>query len=190
MRHHPLTHLLALIVTLLGLAGAAGTPAGTVIENQATFQGVSDDGSGAPFTARSATVQTVVSQVCSLSVLPNGTLIAPGQSVNLLPAETATLHYTLSNTGNAVNTFTLSTTTDRSSAFTPGDLSVHLDANGNGLVDTDEPAVTSIDLPADGSAALLVRASTQNGSRGQAFLNLAASPTAHREAETAKAHRG
>jgi len=48
MRHRVPIHLLFLFLTLLGLAGAAGTPAGTVIENQATFQALPSDPTEAP----------------------------------------------------------------------------------------------------------------------------------------------
>ena len=172
MRHRVPVQLLFLLLTLLGLAGAAGTPAGTVIENQATFQALPGDPAEAPIVLTSVRVQTAVQQVCSLSVLPSGTVRAPGQSVSLLPAEAATLRYTLTNTGNAPNTYALAMSTDAASAFLPGDLSVHLDRDSNGVIGADEPPISSLDLPADASAALLLRASTQAGSRGAAFVNL------------------
>ena len=174
MRYHKPTHLLALLLTLLGLAGAVGTSAGTVIENKAQFQALTDDPAEPPISVTTDPVRTVVAPVCSLSVLPNGTLQAPGQSVTLLPTESATLRYTITNSGNALNTFALSVTPDASSAYTPGDLSVHVDTNGNGVVDAGEAAVTSVQLPADGNAVLLVPVSTQAGSRGSAFVNLVA----------------
>ncbi len=174
MRHRVPIQLLFLFLTLLGLAGAVGTPAGTVIENQATFQALPGDPAEAPILLTSARVQTSVQQVCSLSVLPSGTVQAPGQSVSLLPAEVATLRYILTNTGNAPNTYALETSTDAASGFLPGDLSVHLDRDGNGVIGADEAAISSLELPADASATLLVRASTQVGSRGAAFVNLTA----------------
>ncbi|WP_407569365.1 isopeptide-forming domain-containing fimbrial protein [Deinococcus altitudinis] len=174
MRYDKPIHLLALFLTLLGLAGAVGTSAGTVIENQALFQALPDDPADPPISVPTDPVRTVVAPVCSLSVLPNGTLTAPGQSVTLLPAESATLRYTLTNTGNAVNTFALNVTPDASSAYVPGDLSVHVDQNANGVIDSGENAVTSLELPADATAVLLVRATTETGSRGSAFVNLVA----------------
>ena len=174
MRHYTPTHLLALLLTLIGLAGAVGTPAGTVIENQAQFQALPDDSADGPISVYSPTATTTVEQVCSLSVLPNGTVEAPGQTYAVLPAETATLAYTLTNSGNALNTFALSASPDASSTFTPGDLSIHLDQNGNGVIDDGEPAISSLSLPADGSAPLLVRVGTDAGSRGQAYVNLVA----------------
>ncbi len=169
------TRLLVLLVALSGLAGAVGTPAGTLIENQAQFQALPEDAGEAPISVNSAKVVTAVEQVCSLSVLPSGTVLAPGQSVNLLPAETATLHYTLTNTGNGPNTYALGTESDPASKFVPGDLDVYPDQNGNGVVDAGEGAVSSLTLPADTSARLLVRASSDAASRGSAYLNLLAS---------------
>ncbi|WP_424950610.1 DUF11 domain-containing protein [Deinococcus sp.] len=168
------TQLLVLLLALLGLAGAAGTPAGTVIENQALFQALPGDPSEAPISASSERVGTVVERVCSLSVLPNGTLATPGQSVDLLPGEVATLHYTLTNTGNAPNTYALSAGSDASSAFKPGDLGVYPDRNANGVIDPGEAAISSLSLPADASAALLVRVGSDAASRGNAFINLTA----------------
>lgn len=174
MRHHTPTHLLALLLTLIGLAGAVGTPAGTVIENRAQFQALPDDPADGPISVYSPTATTTVEPVCSLSVLPNGTVESPGQTYTVLPAEAATLAYILTNSGNALNTFALTASPDAASQFTPGDLSIHVDQNGNGVIDDGEPAISSLSLPADGSAALLVRVGTDSGSRGQAYVNLVA----------------
>ena len=145
-----------------------------MIENQALFQALPDDPADPPISVPTAPVRTVVAPVCSLSVLPNGTVAAPGQSVTLLPTESATLRYTLTNTGNAANTFALNVRPDASSAYLPGDLSVHVDQNANGVIDSGENAVTSLELPADASAVLLIRATTETGSRGSAYINLVA----------------
>ena len=169
-----LTRLLALILTLAATAGAVGTPAGTSIENQAQLQALPSNPADPPINEVSPKVVTVVAPVCSVSVLPDGTVQAPGQNYTRLPGEDATLRYTLTNSGNAVNTFALSTSSDAASNFTAGDLSIHLDSNNNGVIDAGEPAISSLDLPADGSAVLLVRATTAVGSRGNAYLNLSA----------------
>ena len=169
-----LPRLLALILTLAGLAGAVGTPAGTSIENQALLQVLPEDPADPPIIVPSPKVTTVVAQVCSVSVLPDGSVQTPGQSYALLPGETATLRYTLLNSGNAQNTFALSVASDASSNFTAGDLSIHVDRNGNNLIDNGEAAISSVDVPADQQVTLLVRATSDVGSRGNVFLNLVA----------------
>ncbi|GGR99559.1 DUF11 domain-containing protein [Deinococcus sedimenti] len=177
MRNPPLLKLLtslalALTPALSGAAQAAGTPAGTVIQNQATLE-FTPPGEP-PVRVPTPPVTTTVQAVCSVSALPNGSVAQPGQSAALLPGETTLLRYVLTNTGNAANTVNLSVPTDVVSQFTPGDLSLHRDANGNGQIDPDEPALTSLTLDADASAALLVRATTQASDRGSAYPNLIA----------------
>ena len=71
------------LLTLLGLAltdpaGAAGTPAGTQLSNQAQASGLTGDAQ-TPVTALSNMVSTTVSPLCSVSVTPDGTAAAPGQ---------------------------------------------------------------------------------------------------------------
>jgi uncharacterized repeat protein (TIGR01451 family) len=168
--------LAALALALSSSAFAAGTPAGTVIQNQA-FLEFSPTPGQPPVVIPSTPVETTVLPICSVSVLPNGTLAAPGQSYSLLPGEGAVLRYTVVNTGNASNTLGLQLTTDTTSQFTPGDLSLHIDANGNGIIDANEPAATQITLAADQSADVLVRVSTTSAARGNAFLNLIGSCT-------------
>ncbi|ULH14967.1 DUF11 domain-containing protein [Deinococcus sp. KNUC1210] len=169
-----LPRLLALLLTLAGLAGAVGTPAGTSIENQALLQVVPEDPADPPIIVLSPKVTTTVSAVCSVSVLPDGSIQAPGQSYSLLPGETATLKYTLLNTGNTGTTFALNVASEAGSTFSAGDLSIHLDSNGNNLIDSSESATGSVAVPADRQVTLLVRVSTEVGSRGNAFLNLVA----------------
>ncbi|MFB9990663.1 DUF11 domain-containing protein [Deinococcus oregonensis] len=166
-----LNTLTALALALSSSAFATGTPAGTVIQNQAFLEFSPNDGQP-PLVIPSLPVLTTVLPICSVSVLPNGTLAAPGQSYSLLPGEGAVLRYTVANTGNTSNTLTLQLATDTTSQFTPGDLSLHIDANGNGIIDANEPAVTQITLDADQSAGVLVQVSTTQAARGNAFLNL------------------
>lgn len=161
---------LALTPALLGAAHAAGTPAGTVIQNTATLE-FTPPGEP-PVSVPTPPVTTTVQAVCSVSALPNGTVAQPGQSAALLPGESTTFRYVVTNTGNAANTVTLGVRPDVASQFTPGDLSVHRDANGNGQIDPDEGALTSLILGADAGATLLVRATTQASDRGAAYPNL------------------
>ncbi|ANE44706.1 hypothetical protein SU48_01975 [Deinococcus puniceus] len=161
----------ALALALSSSAFAAGTPAGTVIQNQA-FLEFSPNPGQPPLVIPSLPVETTVLPVCSVSVLPNGTLAAPGQSYSLLPGEGAVLRYVIANTGNTSNTLGLQVVTDAASQFTPGDLSLHIDANGNGIIDANEPAATQITLAADQTADVLVQVTTTSAARGNAFLNL------------------
>ena len=176
--HLLLSALLTLAAGLTGLsgqAGAAGTPAGTVIQNQASVSADPLTPGDAAISALSNVVRAVVSPVCSVSVLPDGTSTAPGQSATLLPSDTATFTYTLANTGNTGNTYDLKALIDSASAFTPGPLNVYLDANGNTQLDASERVETvSVTLAQGAAATLFLVAATSDSSRGDAFVNLSA----------------
>ena len=164
--------LATLAFAFASAALALGTPAGTVIQNTATLQFLQDDGT--PVETSSPPVNTTVAAVCSPSVLPNGTVAQPGQTANLLPGESTVFKYTIANTGNASNTFALSTAADTASQFTPSDVAIYQDSNGNGQIDAGESPITQITLAADATANLLVKASSASSSRGSAYLNLIA----------------
>ncbi|WP_407542935.1 DUF11 domain-containing protein (plasmid) [Deinococcus radiomollis] len=165
---------LALLVSL-GLASAVGTPAGTPITNQAIGTADPITPGLPPIQVLSNTVSATVAPVCSVVVGPHGTVQVPGQRATLLPGETTTFSYTVQNTGNTENTYTLSALSDAASAFTPG-LSVYLDANHNGALDPAEAAmpISSVKLLPDASATVFVVASTSDASRGNAYVNLSA----------------
>ncbi|WP_199188325.1 DUF7933 domain-containing protein [Deinococcus arcticus] len=175
MRKNPsvLKTLAALALTLLSPAFAAGTPAGTVIENQATLEFTPEG--GPPTSIPTPPVTTVVQPICAVSVVPSGTVAQPGQSFSLLPGESATLRYTLTNAGNAANTVNLRAAVEAASQFTPGGLAIRADSNGNGVLDDSDAAVQSVTLAADASATLFVPATTAASNRGDAFVNLIAS---------------
>lgn len=164
--------LAAAALALATAALAAGTPAGTVIENIASI--VYTPANGPEVTTPSTPTTTVVNAVCSPSVLPNGTVAAPGQSANLLPGDTTLFRYTLNNAGNTNTTFNLSGVTDAASAFTPAGVTVYHDLNGNGTIDISDTAIGQITLAPDASASLLLKVDTTNSSRGSAYVNLIA----------------
>lgn len=178
---HPLSAL-ALLPGLLVWALSAGalaqsapagkTPAGTEITNQATatFEPVTPGGESS---AVSNLVRTVVQAVCAVSVAPDGTVQAPGQRATLLPGEATTFSYAVVNSGNARFTFPVSARTEAGSAHTPA-MQVVLDANGNGVADAGEGAVTSLTLDAGARASVLLLVKTAEGARGDAHVNLVA----------------
>ena len=125
MKRSPLllfSALLALAVSLSGQAGAAGTPAGTVIQNQASATADPFVPGDPVISVLSNLVESVVSPVCSMSVTPDGTVAAPGQSSTLLPSDSATFTYRVTNVGNTTSTYTLKALIDAASAFTPAPL--------------------------------------------------------------------
>ena len=164
--------LLALSLALGTPALAAGTPAGTIIRNQATLEYLLL--SGTPETVTTPPVDTVVSPICSVSVLPNGTVSAPGQSLSLDPGQSGLLRYTLFNAGNTTNTYALEAVNEAGSQFAP-QLVIYQDLNGNGAVDNGEGPLSSVAVNADQTVNLLVQVVTGSAARGTAFPNLIAS---------------
>ena len=164
------------LLTALGLASAAGTPAGTAITNQALGTADPVTAGQPPISVLSNLVTATVSPVCSVVVTPDGTVDAPGQSAALLPAESTTFTYQVLNTGNTESTYSLSSLTDAASAFTPASLNIYLDANNNGVLDAAEAAtpISSVKLAADTGATVFLVAGTNDASRGDAFVNVAA----------------
>ena len=169
--------LLALAAGMTGRAGAAGTPAGTVIQNQASATADPFVPGDPGISVLSNLVESVVNPVCSVSVTPDGTVAAPGQSSTLLPGDSAVFTYRLTNSGNTTSTYALKALIDAASAFTPAPLNVYLDANGNGQLETAERAseTASLTLAPDAGQTMFLVAATSDSSRGDAFVNLSAS---------------
>ena len=168
-----LTPLLVLSgLALPGQAGAVGTPAGTVITNQAAASGTLSDNT--PVDGLSNIVSTTVSPLCSVSVTPDGTLQAPGQQQEILPGESALFSFRVVNTGNDRFTTPVGVLVPAESAFTPT-LTLYLDANSNGQLDADERTpISDVTLDADGVANVLVLAQTDDAQRGDGLFNLTA----------------
>lgn len=147
--------------------------AGTEITNQATatFEPVTPGGLSS---TESNIVRTVVQAVCAVSVSPDGTVQAPGQSATLLPGEGTTFAYTVVNSGNDRFSLPLTTRTEATSTHTPATRLV-LDANGNGVADSGEGEVGSLTLEAGAAAKVLLVVDTADSARGDAFVNLVAS---------------
>ncbi len=120
----------AIAFALVGLAAhAAPPPAGTSISNQASAS--YSDASGVTRTVTSNVVQTTVTQVASLTLVQNGAQNATPGSVVYYP-------HTLTNTGNGIDTFNL--TTVNAGAFAMTGVQIFAD-NGSGQ--PTGPALTS-----------------------------------------------
>ncbi len=125
---------------VLGTAAHAAAPAaGSVIGNQASA--TYTDGSAVQRIATSNTVQTVVQQVSSF------TLVAD-QSKPAAPGQTVYFPHTLTNTGNGTDTFNLATA-DVAGGFNFNSVQIFADANGDGVPDNGTP-ITSTDALAAG----------------------------------------
>lgn len=173
-----LTSLLTalLLVTPFSLVGvqkeakAAGTPSGTVIGNQATA--TYEDSQSNSYTSTSNLVTTTVTSVYGFTITPNGTEASPGQQQNATPGGIVYYPYTLTNNGNATDSFTISsvvgsTTTAGLVAGVNSNRQVYLDVNGNGIVDVGDTLVPNggsvNNVPADGEVKLIVRYQVPSG---------------------------
>ncbi|WP_119673864.1 DUF11 domain-containing protein [Deinococcus sp. RM] len=135
------------LTTLSVLLIAAGTPAGQVIENTATYEDT--DGR-----LNSNTVRVTVQPVCAAELTPDTATRA------VRPGETVTVPYVLRNTGNDTHTFPL--TLQGISDTTTG--AVSADLNGNGQND-DAPA-SAVTLAPDQQVTLFVTSTvTTSGTR-------------------------
>lgn len=165
MRKYLLTALL-----LTGLASAVGTPAGTQISNIGTLELSDTAGGGSSTTIQSAAVVVNVQQVYNLTISPDGTTAAPGQTVPLAPGATGTLTYTLTNTGNGADSFNLAAVAANVVASGASIAGIYLDSKTSGVVgsyDAGDTLVTSTGtLAADASATLFVRYTMPTGASG------------------------
>lgn len=120
----------ALMLVFAGIAAhAAPPPAGASISNQASAS--YSDASGVTRTVTSNLVQTIVTQVASLTLVQNGAQNATAGSVVYYP-------HTVTNTGNGTDTFNL--TTSNTGAFAMTGVQIFAD-NGSGQ--PTGPALTS-----------------------------------------------
>ena len=147
------------------IAAAVGTPAGTVISNQATAS--YQDASANTFVTVSNTTLVTVDPVYSVAISTPADQSVPANT-------TAYYAYTLTNTGNATNTFNLT------AGSVPVGWTVTLlrDDNANGTHEAGETTViaTTGPLAADAASlffmAVAVPAGTPNGTTGATTLNV------------------
>ncbi len=156
----------------LGLA-LAMTPAGTAIQNQASASYI--DSAGQPRTTTSNLVVTIVQQVYSFTITPNGTEAVPGQTRYGLPGGPVYFNYTITNTGNGTDTINLSTqqppTGDNFDLLNP---TLYLDTNCNGTIDAGESpmASPSVTLPMGGSACVILGGTIPAGTPSGQYANI------------------
>ncbi|MDL2342980.1 hypothetical protein QOL99_02325 [Deinococcus sp. MIMF12] len=159
--------LTALLFTSGSLALAVGAPAGTTISNTATLD--LNDG----VTSRTLTSNTVnvnVQQVYSVTVTPNGTTAAPGQTVPVQAGTTGTLTYTVTNTGNGPDSINLAALTANATAQGSSIAGIYLDNPTSGTVGSydagDTPVTSLTNVPADGTRTVFVRYTVPAGTGG------------------------
>ena len=139
--------LTVILLLLLSSVALAKTPAGTKIVNQGVI--LYEDEAGNSYTTTSNQVIIEVLPVYGISILPDGTAAAPGQSQDAVAEQRVYFPYTLTNTGNTDDSYLLAPTLDSTSTFLPqlpdGNTGIEIfwDENMNGVIDTGEPLVAS-----------------------------------------------
>ncbi|RNF85235.1 OmpA family protein [Montanilutibacter psychrotolerans] len=172
-------------VLCLGLAYSKATQAtapaaGTTISNQALGSYV-PAGYTQQETTSSNTVHASVQAVEAL-------LLTQDQTIARTPGSTARFAHLLTNTGNIASTYTLTISPGGSgcpgTTFELSGLKVHLDLNGNGSIDRDDPAITlgapaAISLSPGRIASLIVEGNVPTSvTSGQACFTLTATANA------------
>lgn len=171
--------VLALVLSLLAALPvfAIGTPAGTQIKNQATAQYKDEHGNLQVSTSNE--VITVVKPIYGLTVTPNGTAGSPTTQTAAAGA-TVYVPFVLTNTGNDTDSFNVQAVLDGSSTFTPANIKIYLDTNGDGVIGPGDTEITNTGaIPADALVHLIVAYDVPIGATaGQfALVNLIATST-------------
>lgn len=150
-----MTRRFLLLLSLLFVSAGFAAPAGSLIEAQASATYL--DASNQPRSTTSNMVVTVVQQVYAVTVSPEGTVAAPGQSRTGLPGSSVDLAFTVRNAGNGGDTFALAPAVDAGGDMTPA-TTVVLDGNCNGRRDAGEASVAWVTLAGDASACVVIAA--------------------------------
>ncbi|MCJ8147371.1 hypothetical protein MKI79_10795 [Acinetobacter sp. A3.8] len=152
-------------VAVVQTTQAAAPAAGSNINNiaSATY----NDASGNPQSVTSNQVTTTVLQVGSFTLVDNRTASAnPNGSVSL--------SHTLTNTGNGSDTYTLALAQLTADNFDLNNLQVYLDANNDGVKDSNTP-VTSVTLAPGASVGLIIESTVPSTvTTGQAQYTITA----------------
>lgn len=162
-------------VAVMQTAQAAAPAAGSNINNiaSATY----NDASGTPQSVTSNQVTTTVLQVGSFTLIDNRTASAnPNGSVSL--------SHTLTNTGNGSDTYTLALAQLTADNFDLNNLQVYLDANNDGVKDSNTP-VTSVTLAPGASVGLIIESTVPSTvTTGQAQYTITATSAFDRATDT------
>ncbi|WP_085344762.1 DUF11 domain-containing protein [Vibrio sp. ArtGut-C1] len=142
----------------------AFTPAGTEINNRATV--IYQDANGNTYTAQSNESTVVVAEVYAAT-------LAQDRISNASPGTTVYFPHTLTNTGNAVDTFSISSLNDNSGEI----YQVYEDVNGNGLVDAGEVSVNQITLSASERVQLIVSVPVPSNAVANSVIDLTITAT-------------
>lgn len=168
-------------------AKALGAKAGDIIGNQATAS--YKDTNNNTYNSTSNLVTTTIAEIYGVVLTPNGTVAAPGQTQSASPSGIVYYSYTLTNTGNTSDTYTISAeTSPTDNTFTPQNVKVYYDLNGNGIVDTGDTKIvdntgtsltstgSTISIPADGSIKLIAEYQVPAGATNSqvAYINVVA----------------
>jgi uncharacterized repeat protein (TIGR01451 family) len=153
--------VLLFIATLLSLAWAA-SPAGTIIRNQAVVQVAGER-------YLSNVVETVVQALCVPGTVPNGSPSQPGQRSVVSAGGFAYFSYLLSNSGNALFNFNLSSQFQGGIpwAFAPGDIRFYQDLNGNAQRDPGELEISSVSLRPEQEARIVMEVRVPSTASGE-----------------------
>ncbi len=113
---------------------AEGTiTAGTEIENIATANFLSE---GDPLFASSNKVLAIIENVCNINITPNGSVSSPAAAQTVAAKSTVNFVYSLTNTGNATNDIDLLVVIEDASDFTPTNIAISADTDGDGNFET------------------------------------------------------
>ncbi len=146
-------HILALPLLLVAFlltvtsAFAQITPAGTQIRNRASA--TYEDLVGNTYSSVSNEVVTIVLPVYGVSILPDDSgetpPVTPALSQNAIGGQTVYYSYTLTNTGNDTDSYSVVPLLDGANTtitLALANISVYHDVNSNGVVDGGEPAIS------------------------------------------------
>ena len=114
-------------------------PAGTVISSRSS---ASYDDNGNHLTILSNEIAISVLQMFGPLLTPDGTAVSPAAERAAFSGGTVYFPFTLTNTGNTEDTFSLTAMTVAPSDFVPYATAVYLDGNGDGVVDPGEQLIT------------------------------------------------
>jgi hypothetical protein len=158
------------VLLAFGLAAqtfAAGTPAGTVITNQA-FGGYSDANGNVIADVDNPATRVESDEVSTTVAQAFGVDIESTQSSDLPRNQSVTYALTVENTGNGTDTFDLSQITTGSG----GTATIYEDTDGDGVYDAGEPVVTETsELDADAAYNLVVVVADADGTRGEQYVS-------------------